>query len=62
MIKCYNCQEYNHFTRDCPTSKEERDIDQLQQMLNLEEEEQSHLLTNTEGNSVENPRTSPLNL
>ena len=31
--------------RDCPTSREDGDIDQLQQMLNLEEE-QTHLLTN----------------
>ena len=24
-----------HFTRDCPTSREEKEIEQLQQMLNL---------------------------
>ena len=36
-IRCYNCREY-HFARDCPTSREEGDIDPLQQMLNLEEE------------------------
>ena len=35
---------------------------QLQQMLNLEEEEQMHLLMNTQSNPVENLRTSPLNL
>ena len=29
-IRCYNCREYDHFARDCPTSREERDIDQLQ--------------------------------
>ena len=34
-ILCYNCREYDHFARDCPTSREERDIDRLQQMLNL---------------------------
>ena len=45
-IKCYNCREYDHFARDCPTSREERDLEQLQQMLNLEdEEEQTCLLT-----------------
>ena len=60
--RCYNCREYDHFARDCPTSREERDIDQLQQMLNLEEEEQTHLSTSTQSNLVENPRTSPLNL
>ena len=61
-IRCYNCGEYDHFVRDCPTSREERDIDQLQQMLNLEEEEQTHLLNNVQSNPVENSRTSPVNL
>ena len=23
-IRCYICREYDHFTRDCPTSREER--------------------------------------
>ena len=62
MIRCYNCREYDHFVRDCPTSREERDIDQLQQMLNLEEEEQTCLLNSTQSNPIENSRTSPLNL
>ena len=44
-IRCYNCREYDHFARDCPNSREERDLEQLQQMLNLEAEEQTHLLT-----------------
>ena len=61
-IRCLNCREYDHFARDCPNSREERDIDHLQQMLSLEEEEQSHLLTSTQSNPVENHRTSPLNL
>ena len=26
-IRCYNCREYDHFARDCPTSREEGDID-----------------------------------
>ena len=45
-IRCYNCREYDHFARGCPTSREERELEQLQQMLNLEAEEQTHLLTN----------------
>ena len=61
-IRCYNCREYNHFTRDCPTSREDSDLDQLQQMLNLEEEEQTHLLNSRQSNPMENSRTSPLNL
>ena len=47
--------------RDCPTSREEREIEQLQQMLNLEED-QTHLSTNAQSSSAENPRASPLNL
>ena len=34
-IRCYNCRECDHFARDCPNSREERDLEQLQQMLNL---------------------------
>ena len=60
-IRCYNCREYHHFVKDCPTSKEERDVDQLQQMLNWEEE-QTHPLTHTQNSPVENPKASPLNL
>ena len=61
-IRCFNCREYDHFTRDCPTSREERDLEQLQQMLNLEAEKQTHLLTCRQNNPIENYRTSPLNL
>ena len=32
--------------RDCPNSREEKDLEQLQQMLNMEAKEQTHLLTN----------------
>ena len=31
-IRCYNCIEYDHFVRDFPNSREERDLEQLQQM------------------------------
>ena len=61
-IRCYNCREYDHFVRDCPTSREERDLEQLQQMLNLEAKEQTHLLTNRQDSPIENYRASPLNL
>ena len=57
----YKCREYDHFTRDCPISREEREIEQLQQMLNLEEN-QTSLLTNVHNNTVESPRVSPLKL
>ena len=29
-IRCYKCREYDHFSKDCPTSKEERAIEQIQ--------------------------------
>ena len=48
--------------RDCPTSREERELEQLQQMFNLEAEEQTHLLTNRQNGPITNHRTSPLNL
>ena len=62
-IRCYNCREYDHFARDCPISRKERDLEQLQQMLNLEEEEeQTHLLTYRQSSPTENCRMNPLNL
>ena len=60
-IRCYNCREYDHFARDCSTSRAERDLDQLQQMLNLEEEE-TQLLNSAQNNPIQNSKTSPLNL
>ena len=38
-IRCYKCREYDHFTKDCSTSKEEREIEQIQEMFNLDEEQ-----------------------
>ena len=60
-IRCYKCREYDHFTRDCPTSREEREIEQLQQMLDLEGN-QTSLLTNSQNSTVESPRVHPLTL
>ena len=37
-MHCYMCREYDHFARDCPTSREEKEIEQLQQILNLGDE------------------------
>ena len=33
-IGCYKCREYDHSVKDCPTSKEEKDVEQIHQMFN----------------------------
>ena len=55
--------------KDCPTSREEKEIEQLQQMLNLGDEQTSlkSLITSTQDNfsrasSEENLRPGHLNL
>ena len=67
-IRCYKCREYDHFTKDCPTSREEKEIEQVQQMLNLDEQASlNSLVTNPQdkfsrANSEENLRPGCLNL
>ena len=68
-IGCYKCREYDHFSKDCPSSREEREIEQLQQMLNIDDEETllKPLATNTHDNlnsisSEDNLRPGHLNL
>ena len=67
-IRCYKCREYDHSTKDYPTSREETEIEQLQQTLNLEDEQTSlkSLVTNAQDNfsrvnSEENVRLAHLN-
>ena len=38
-IRCYRCREYDHFRKDCTTSKDEREIEQIQQIFNLDKEQ-----------------------
>ena len=54
-IRYYACREYDHFVRDCPNSREERNLEQLQHMLNMEE--QDHRVE-----SSDEDYRSPLNL
>ena len=68
-IQCYKCREYDHFARDCPTSREEKELDQLQEMLNLRDEQTSvtSSISNMQDNfsrigSEENLRAGHLNL
>ena len=37
-IRCYKCWKYDHFTKDCPMAKEERQTEQIQWLFNLDEE------------------------
>ena len=52
------CREYNHFAGDCPSSREERDLEQLQHMLNMEEQDCMSL----PAHSSDEDCRSPLNL
>ena len=68
-LKCYKCREYGHFLRDCPSSREQKEIEQLQQRLILEDEQTllTSLISNMQGNfsrtgSEENLRQGCLNL
>ena len=47
--------------RDCPNSREERDLEQLQLMLHLEAEEQTQLLISRQDSPTQDYR-SHLNL
>ena len=66
-IHCYKCREYDHFAKDCPTSREENEIEQLLQMLNLGDKQTSISPPNTQDNfsrtsSEQNLRAGHLNL
>ena len=55
-IQYYKCREYDHFARDCPTSREEKEIEKLLQMLNLGNEQL--ITTPTSNTQVELGRVS----
>ena len=57
-IRCHACREYDHFARDCPNSREERDLEQLQHMLNMEEQDHRSPFIH----STDEDCRSPLNL
>ena len=53
-IRCYKFREYDHFSKDCPTTKEETEIEQIQQMFNLDEEQTSFKILAT-NDTYDNP-------
>ena len=38
-IRCCKCRDYDHFAKDCLTTKVEKEIDQIQQMFKSDEEQ-----------------------
>ena len=37
-IRCFECREYDHFARECPTRQESRETEQIQQMFNMDKD------------------------
>ena len=40
-IRCFKCSKYDHFAKNCLTSKIEKETEQVQQMYNMDEEHTS---------------------
>ena len=38
-IRYFECREYNHFERECPTRQASRETEQIQQMFNMDEDQ-----------------------
>ena len=38
-IRCFECREYDHFARECPTRRENRETEQIQQMFSLDKDQ-----------------------
>ena len=38
-IRCCKCREYDHFAKDYPTLKVEKESEQMQQMYNMDKEQ-----------------------
>ena len=38
-IRCFKCRECSHFTRDCLTTQAHREVEQIQQMCNMDEDQ-----------------------
>ena len=54
-IRCFKCREYDHFARECLTRWENREIEQIQQMFNLDDEQmaiQTSMMDTDDDNKV----------
>ena len=38
-IQCFECREYDHFARECPTRTENRETEQIRQMFSLDKDQ-----------------------
>ena len=38
-IRCFECREYDHFVRECPTREESREREKIQQMFNMDKDQ-----------------------
>ena len=38
-IRCFECRDYDHFVRFCPTKQQSRETEQIQQMFNMDEDQ-----------------------
>ena len=38
-IRCFECREYDHFARECPTRQASRETEQIQWMFNMDEDQ-----------------------
>ena len=64
-IRCFECREYDHFVRDCPTTQANREVEQIQQMFNMDKDQtilQTQLIDVDQVRQTMNPVESRDNL
>ena len=51
-IRCFECREYDHFAKECPTRQDSKVAEWIQQMFNMDEDQtilQTPLMDTEEG-------------